>query len=254
MARVIVRDESAMQFRSPVDGNVQKRTRHPLRAKDVVKASDGARDKPPCPSTTSTASLATSDELLLRVESVSAYRDLSLNSFGTSVPLFCQTIRPIHFALFTRRCELKGAIRLWIGRVSISAQSAFGRVAWLPTSSRISSSFSTRSRSRRRTPPAARSMAPAPMAFRGQPRYDGRRKPDDGLVPTYNLAWGLRTVDGIYNHLLPGQEQWGAAGDQFPELVDADLSILPTERCSIPTALARRRRCRQRQLQSVEQS
>ena len=44
---------------------------------------------------------------------------------------------------------------------------------------------------------------------------------DDGLVPTYNLAWGLRTVDGSYNHLLPGQEQWGAAGNQFPELVDA---------------------------------
>ena len=24
-----------------------------------------------------------------------------------------------------------------------------------------------------------------------------------------------------YNHLLPGQETWGAAGNQFPELVDA---------------------------------
>ena len=38
-----------------------------------------------------------------------------------------------------------------------------------------------------------------------------------GLIPTYNLAWGLRTVDGSYNHLLPGQEQWGAADNQFPE-------------------------------------
>ena len=38
-----------------------------------------------------------------------------------------------------------------------------------------------------------------------------------GQIPTYNLAWGLRTVDGTYNHLLPGQEKWGSAGVQFPE-------------------------------------
>ena len=49
----------------------------------------------------------------------------------------------------------------------------------------------------------------------GQPLYG-----PDGLIPTYNLSWGLRTVDGSYNHLLPGQEQWGAAGGQFPHLVD----------------------------------
>ena len=42
-----------------------------------------------------------------------------------------------------------------------------------------------------------------------------------GLVPTYNVSFGLRTVDGTYNHLLPGQETWGAADTQFPELVDA---------------------------------
>ena len=42
-----------------------------------------------------------------------------------------------------------------------------------------------------------------------------------GLVPAYNLSMGLRTVDGTYNHLLPGQEKWGAADTQFPELVDA---------------------------------
>ncbi len=50
----------------------------------------------------------------------------------------------------------------------------------------------------------------------GQPLYG-----PGGLIPTYNLAWGLRTVDGTSNHLLPGQEKWGAAGNQFPELVDA---------------------------------
>lgn len=38
-----------------------------------------------------------------------------------------------------------------------------------------------------------------------------------GLVPAYNLSLGLRTVDGTYNNLLPGQEQWGAADIPFPE-------------------------------------
>jgi Ca2+-binding RTX toxin-like protein len=41
-----------------------------------------------------------------------------------------------------------------------------------------------------------------------------------GLVPAYNLSAGLRTVDGTYNHLLPGQEAWGSAGQPFPTLTD----------------------------------
>ena len=41
-----------------------------------------------------------------------------------------------------------------------------------------------------------------------------------GLVPAYNLSMGLRTVDGTYNHLLPGQEKWGAADSQFPTLLE----------------------------------
>ena len=41
-----------------------------------------------------------------------------------------------------------------------------------------------------------------------------------GLVPAYNVSAGLRTVDGTYNHLLPGQETWGAADQQFPALMD----------------------------------
>jgi Ca2+-binding RTX toxin-like protein len=49
----------------------------------------------------------------------------------------------------------------------------------------------------------------------GQPLYG-----PGGLIPSYNIAWGLRTVDGSYNHLLPGQEQWGAADNQFPQLLD----------------------------------
>ena len=39
-----------------------------------------------------------------------------------------------------------------------------------------------------------------------------------GLVPAYNVSWGLRTVDGTYNNLL--HETWGAADQQFPSLMD----------------------------------
>ena len=40
-----------------------------------------------------------------------------------------------------------------------------------------------------------------------------------GLVPAYNVSYGLRTVDGTYNNLLR-QETWGAADQQFPSLMD----------------------------------
>lgn len=33
------------------------------------------------------------------------------------------------------------------------------------------------------------------------------------------LPFGLRTVDGSYNHLLPGQERVGAADELFPRLL-----------------------------------
>ena len=49
----------------------------------------------------------------------------------------------------------------------------------------------------------------------GQPLYG-----PGGLVPAYNLSFGLRAVDGSNNHLLPGQEQWGASNVQFPSLLD----------------------------------
>ncbi|WP_052810734.1 peroxidase family protein [Variovorax paradoxus] len=39
-----------------------------------------------------------------------------------------------------------------------------------------------------------------------------------GLVPAYNVSWGLRTVDGTYNNLL--HETWGAADQPFPSLMD----------------------------------
>lgn len=49
----------------------------------------------------------------------------------------------------------------------------------------------------------------------GQPLYG-----PGGLVPAYNLSFGLRAVDGSNNHLLPGQEQWGASNVPFPTLLD----------------------------------
>ena len=57
-----------------------------------------------------------------------------------------------------------------------------------------------------------------------------------GSIPTYNLAWGLRTVDGTYNNLLPGQEHWGAADNEFPEL----LRTSSGRSWSTPMALAAR--------------
>ncbi|HEV2599988.1 peroxidase family protein, partial [Sphingopyxis sp.] len=42
----------------------------------------------------------------------------------------------------------------------------------------------------------------------------------NGSIPSYNIAWGLRTVDGTYNHLLPGTEEQGAADNPFPRLLD----------------------------------
>ena len=52
----------------------------------------------------------------------------------------------------------------------------------------------------------------------GQPLYG-----EGGLVPSYLLSYGLRTVDGSYNNLLPGQELWGAADQQFPEPLPLDF-------------------------------
>lgn len=43
-----------------------------------------------------------------------------------------------------------------------------------------------------------------------------------GLIPAYNISAGLRTVDGSYNNLLPGNEQQGAADQEFPTLLDPD--------------------------------
>ncbi len=59
-----------------------------------------------------------------------------------------------------------------------------------------------------------------PMDPNAAPLYGVGRAGQVGSVPTYTLSIGLRTVDGQYNNLLPGQEKWGAADMQFPELLD----------------------------------
>ncbi|WP_051677361.1 peroxidase family protein [Bradyrhizobium sp. URHD0069] len=53
----------------------------------------------------------------------------------------------------------------------------------------------------------------------GQPLYG-----PGGLIPTYNLAWGLRTVDGTYNNLL--NSELGAADNEFPESLGTDFRTI----------------------------
>src|SRR5262245_57297785 len=40
------------------------------------------------------------------------------------------------------------------------------------------------------------------------------------LLPNSFVPWGLRTVDGTFNNLVPGQEHFGAADQPFPTLLD----------------------------------
>ncbi|MBC8106788.1 MAG: hypothetical protein H7Z14_09380, partial [Anaerolineae bacterium] len=58
-----------------------------------------------------------------------------------------------------------------------------------------------------------------PNDLNAHPLYGVGAAGQAGSVPAYNIAWGLRTVDGRNNHLLPGQENWGASDTPFNELV-----------------------------------
>ena len=40
------------------------------------------------------------------------------------------------------------------------------------------------------------------------------------LLPNSFVPFGLRTVDGSFNNLVPGQSEFGAADNLFPRLVD----------------------------------
>ncbi len=52
------------------------------------------------------------------------------------------------------------------------------------------------------------------------PDPDGAGPLQGGSIPSYNIAWGLRTVNGTFNHLPPGTENQGAADNPFPRLLD----------------------------------
>ena len=58
------------------------------------------------------------------------------------------------------------------------------------------------------------------------------------LVGSTLLPFGLRTVDGTWNSLLPGHERTGAADNIMPRLVAADLQIAQTRPAGLfaPTA------------------
>ena len=47
---------------------------------------------------------------------------------------------------------------------------------------------------------------------------------EGGSIPTYNLSWGLRTVDGTYNN--PLHPEWGAADNPFPEGLGTDFRTI----------------------------
>ena len=55
----------------------------------------------------------------------------------------------------------------------------------------------------------------------GQPLYG-----PGGLIPSYNLSWGLRTVDGTYNNLLPGRSEDGASDNPFPTLLGTNYRTI----------------------------
>ncbi|MEW6353116.1 MAG: peroxidase family protein, partial [Pseudomonadota bacterium] len=42
--------------------------------------------------------------------------------------------------------------------------------------------------------------------------------PLQSLIPNATLPWGLRTVDGTYNNIVPGRSEFGAADNTFPRL------------------------------------
>src|SRR5262245_59698392 len=45
------------------------------------------------------------------------------------------------------------------------------------------------------------------------------------LLPNDEVPYGLRTVDGTLNNLVPGQGEFGAADNVFPELVDPTFRL-----------------------------
>ena len=50
--------------------------------------------------------------------------------------------------------------------------------------------------------------------------YGAAAQPLTALLPNSRVAFGLRTVDGSFNNLIPGQEGFGASDQNFPLLLD----------------------------------
>ena len=44
--------------------------------------------------------------------------------------------------------------------------------------------------------------------------------PLEELVTRPHLPYGLRTVDGSYNNVIPGRELWGAADQTMPRMFE----------------------------------
>jgi hypothetical protein len=42
----------------------------------------------------------------------------------------------------------------------------------------------------------------------------------NSVIPTPFHPWGLRTVDGSYNNIIPGRENWGSSDETFIRLLD----------------------------------
>ncbi len=47
--------------------------------------------------------------------------------------------------------------------------------------------------------------------------------PLDQLIVQPHLPYGLRTVDGSYNNIIPGREYWGASGQPMPRMLESDF-------------------------------
>jgi Ca2+-binding RTX toxin-like protein len=59
--------------------------------------------------------------------------------------------------------------------------------------------------------------------------------PASGLVVDTHLPYGLRTVDGTYNNLIPGRETWGSADQPMPRLTDANWITADRNRDGVVT-------------------
>ena len=84
-----------------------------------------------------------------------------------------------------------------------------------------------------------------PMDPNAAPLYGVGEAGQVGSVPTYTLSIGLRTVDGQYNNLLPGQEKWGAADHAVPRTARSGIQAGRKRARSIPGP-GPARRCRRR--------